>query len=80
MATVAGHITEGAAGALLPRQRLLRVWEAAAVLGVSRSVAYELIGSGALRGLRVGRSLRVATEDVELYVARLRAEAGATDA
>ena len=77
MASTIGYPTQsGAAGVLPATQRLLRVHEAAAVLGVGRSTVYELINSGALRGLRVGRSLRVATEDIEVYISALR---GATE-
>jgi excisionase family DNA binding protein len=63
------------AGVRPPSRRLLRIQEAAEVLGIGRSTAYELITTGALRGLKVGRSLRVATEDIEAYIDRLRAEA-----
>ncbi len=38
---------------------LLRVDEAAAVLGISRSRAYELAAAGALPTIRIGRSRRV---------------------
>ena len=76
MTTGSGYITGGGAGVQPPRQRLLRVPEAAAVLGVGKSTTYDLINAGALRAVKVGRSLRVATEDIEAYISALRDEAG----
>ncbi len=42
-----------------PEQILVRPVDAAAMLSVSRSSVYELIASGALPSVRVGRMLRV---------------------
>jgi excisionase family DNA binding protein len=47
---------------------LLRVPEAARLLGVSRSAMYELNGSGQLPVVRVGRSVRVVRSELEVWV------------
>jgi excisionase family DNA binding protein len=50
-------------------QKLLyRVREVAEFLSLSRSKTYELIRSGAIRGVRVDGSLRVRGVDVQAYV------------
>jgi excisionase family DNA binding protein len=49
---------------------LLRMPEAAALLGVSRSKAYELAGSGDLPIVRLGRSLRVPAEGLDEWIRR----------
>ena len=48
---------------------LLRVSEAAALLGVSRSTLYQLIARGELRVIRIGRSVRVPREALETITA-----------
>lgn len=55
---------------------LLRPAEAAQVLGISRSLAYELIRSGQLPAIRIGGRLRVAESDLQRFVQELRREAG----
>lgn len=56
---------------------LYRVEEAAELLSVSRSRVYELIRSGQLRTVQVGKSRRVARRSLDEYVARLlRGSAG----
>lgn len=52
---------------------LLTPDEAAQALGVSRSTVYELINSGELTAIRIGRSRRVPTEVLERFV-RARTE------
>lgn len=47
---------------------LLRPRELAHQLAVSRSRAYELIASGQIPSLRIGRSVRVRKEDVDRWV------------
>ena len=55
--------------ATLPIQRsLLRVAEAAQVLGISRSKTYELIAEGRLPVVRVGASVRVPKERLEAWI------------
>lgn len=48
----------------------------ATVLDVGRSKAYELVASGAIRSVRIGRSLKVDLADLDRFVADLR-QAGA---
>ena len=50
---------------------LLRVDEAARLLGVSRSHAYQLIANGSLPVVRLGRSTRVARSALDSLVAEL---------
>lgn len=57
--------------------RLLRVEDAAALLGLSRSVVYELIGSGRLESVTVGRSRRIPVAALDAFVASRRGGAHA---
>lgn len=52
--------------------RLLRVEEAADVLAISRTKVYELMASGELESVHIGRSRRVPVDAVRDFVARLR--------
>ncbi len=52
---------------------LLTVEEAAAALGVGRSLIFELIAGGAIETVRVGRLRRVRPEDLRSYVDSLGA-------
>lgn len=47
---------------------LIRPKDLAQQLAVSRSRAYELIASGQIPSLRIGRSVRVRREDLDLWV------------
>jgi excisionase family DNA binding protein len=59
-----------------PVLRLLyRVSEAAIALGLSRAKVYELIGSGALRAVRIDGARRIKAADLEAYVASLGEDA-----
>ena len=49
--------------------RLLRIEQIAERLSVSRSMAWKLIDSGALRSVRIGRAVRVRPADLEDYLA-----------
>lgn len=51
-------------------QRWLKVAEVAQLLRVSKMTVYRLISSGELRSARVGRSYRLAEEDVNAYLQR----------
>ena len=53
------------------RQLLVNVREAAALLGVGRTTAYELIARGELEVVHIGRSTRVPVTSIEEYVERL---------
>ena len=58
---------------------LLRVYEAAEAIGMGRSKAYELVASGVLPSVRVGRSLRVPAQAVRDFVEHLIAEQTSSD-
>jgi excisionase family DNA binding protein len=57
----------------LPR-RFYRIPEAAEILGLGRSKTYELVQSGALRTVRVGRAVRVPASAIDEFAERLEAE------
>jgi excisionase family DNA binding protein len=52
------------------RARFLTVAEVAGLLRVSTMTVYRLIKAGELAAVRVGRSYRVAEDDVDRYLAR----------
>lgn len=54
-----------------PPKLLLTVEEAAALLGIKRTLTYELIRTGALASVRVGRLRRVRYSDLDAYAAGL---------
>lgn len=56
------------------RPLLLTTDQAAGMLAISKSKLYELITAGELVSLRVDGSRRVALDDLEAYVRRLREE------
>ncbi|WP_374778464.1 excisionase family DNA-binding protein [Streptomyces sp. NBC_01310] len=62
---------------LVPERRLHSVEQAAELLGVGRSTAYEEIRLGRLRTVRSGRRRLVPTEYVDEYVELLKREAQA---
>lgn len=47
---------------------LLRVSEAARLLGVSRSTMYQLVASGSVPVIRIGRSVRVSRPALEAWI------------
>ena len=49
---------------------LLKANDVAAVLNVSRSFAYLIMKNGELPTVRLGRSVRVRSEDLEKYIQR----------
>jgi len=53
---------------------LLRLPEAAAYLGLSRSSLYKLVMSGRLASVCIGRSRRIPAQAVDEYVRELLAE------
>jgi len=60
---------------------LMRAAEVAAALGVGRATAYELIASGELPSVRIGRAVRVPRAGLEEWVRRQTVRpAGADDA
>jgi excisionase family DNA binding protein len=56
-------------------QGVLKVTEVAADLRVGRNQAYELVRSGRIRSVRIGRAIRVPREALESFKAGRRAEA-----
>ena len=48
--------------------RLLRAADVAKILGISKSFAYQLMRRGQITSVRIGRSIRVRTEDLENFV------------
>lgn len=52
-----------------PRRRLLTLREVAGVLGVSTQRAYELARKGLLPVVRMGRQLRVDSEQFDMWIA-----------
>lgn len=53
---------------------LMTVTEAAALVGISRARLYELLASGQVPSIKLGRSRRIALADLEAFVAALRAD------
>jgi len=58
------------------RAVFLTVAEVAAILRVSTMTVYRLIKAGNLPAVRVGKSYRVAEDDVDAYLARSYTQAG----
>ncbi len=57
----------------LPERLLYRVEEAGQELGLSRATVFELLSSGELDSVTIGRSRRIPRQALEEFVARLRA-------
>lgn len=53
---------------------LLRPSEVADLLGLGRSKTYQLLHCGELRTIRIGKSLRVRSEDLEKWLDQVAAE------
>jgi excisionase family DNA binding protein len=51
-------------------RRTVTVDEAAQILGVGRNRAYELVHSGELRGIRIGRRWLIPFEAIEEFIER----------
>jgi excisionase family DNA binding protein len=58
---------------------MYRVPEAVEQTGIGRSTLYELMRTGELESVKVGRSRLIPADALETFVARLRSE-GVTDA
>ncbi len=52
---------------------LLRIEESAARLRIARTLMYQLVGTGEVESVRVGRLRRIPVACLEEYVERLRA-------
>jgi excisionase family DNA binding protein len=57
---------------------LLTVAEAAAILKISRSKTYELIASGEIESVTIGRSRRIPTSALVAFVERRTADAASS--
>jgi excisionase family DNA binding protein len=77
-AQAAGGSGSGGAVREAARALLLTPEEAAGVLRIGRTAVYELMAAGALESVHVGRSRRIPVAAVEAFVARLVAEAQAS--
>lgn len=53
---------------------LLRVSEAASLLGLGRTTLYELMKSGEIKTVRIGRAVRIPLRVVRDYAERITAE------
>lgn len=64
------------AGMAIIRSKVLRVGDVAVVLGISKQMGYKLLEYGELKHVRVGRSIRISTENVQEYLEgrRIKAE------
>jgi len=49
-------------------EKMLKTSEIAQILGVSKSFAYQLIRSGEIVSLRMGKAVRVRPVDLEKYI------------
>ncbi len=58
------------------RHRFMTVAEVAEIMRVSTMTVYRLIKAGDLRAVRVGRSYRLAEDEVDRYLARSFTQAG----
>ena len=57
-----------------PTKLLMSAEEAARALGIGRTRMFELIRSGEVPSIKLGRSRRIRPEDLEQYVERLATE------
>ncbi|MBB5807048.1 excisionase family DNA binding protein [Saccharothrix ecbatanensis] len=62
----------------MPTRVLLTVEEAAERLGIGKTKAYELVKSGDLESVLIGRLRRVHVDSIDRYAARLVAEQTST--
>ena len=54
-----------------PTKLLLTTEEAASVLGIGRTRMYQLVRTGKVRSVTLGRSRRIRPEDLQAYVQQL---------
>ena len=48
----------------------LRVEDLMSILGIGRNTAYELVRSGKIRSIRIGRQLRIPKDAIQDYLAQ----------
>jgi len=56
---------------------LVTVEEGASLLGISRTVMYELLAKGVIESVRIGRSRRIPVDGLRAFVAALPRDDGA---
>lgn len=61
------QLSEGSESSRSPKL-LLRIEEVAEMLGIGRSKIYELLRSGELPSVRIGRSVRISVDDLRAWV------------
>jgi excisionase family DNA binding protein len=59
---------------------LITVKDASRCLGLSRATVYLLIGRKSIPTIRIGRSVRISSQALRLYVSELEADAAAAQA
>lgn len=59
-------------------KRLLKVGEAADLIGLGRTKTYELVASGQLPSVHIGRAVRVSIGAIDDFVRRLQDEDACT--
>jgi excisionase family DNA binding protein len=65
----------GRLGATLPEEPLLySIEQAAALLGIGRTFMYQLVTTGEIDSVKVGKRRKVPRDAVTAYIDRLRAE------
>ena len=57
-------------------QRLFTVPQTQAMLGIGRTTLWNMIASGEIESVRIGRSRRIPAEAIDRYVEGLRAKGG----
>lgn len=60
-------------------RRLYKTTEVADLLSVCLTKAKELVGTGQIASVKIGRSVRVPAEALDEYIERLKAEAATKD-
>jgi excisionase family DNA binding protein len=63
-------------GSLERDKEYLKVSEMAAFLRIGRTRAYEMVGSGEIPSVRIGRSVRVSRRELERWLEERRQGAG----
>lgn len=48
----------------------LRVEDLMPILGIGRNTAYELVRSGKIKGIRIGKQIRIPKEEVRRFLAK----------
>lgn len=62
------HMTHDRAA--LEEKKLLTIREAGALLGLGRSLIYDLIATGEINSLKIGRARRIPTAALDEFIAR----------